>query len=505
MALTSFDEDPDEVEIITSFQGLTDGGEDYLSRLTGRVVAPQTGTYRLSIASDDASLLRLSLTGDPADLQPVAQVRGWVAMNEWTGQPGQTSEPIELNEGQEILIEARHAQGGGGNHLAVAWTLPDGTFEAPIGGSMVNRLPTETPLLRRVVDANLRGGTRADLERLTALAMNHTLPPAIEAEVMLAIATFDEPGPRDRVLGWWRPVDQSPRPMDSMRSILARTLPVLAEDSRPLVRASARSTANRLGVALDPVMLRATVFDRQADPGDRAACLAQLVQIGDDQVSKALEVSLRADDPELRAAARDSLASVDAEAALVEYGKAMSEGVDIERQRALLGLARIDDPRAIDRIRSETDSAFADSEEPRPWMVELLEAGSSSGDESLVAFAQDWKRRSLEDPSVWDVALFGGDPLAGARVARYHPSAACLRCHVIGGMGGDAGPSLAGLGARSDSRQILQSIIDPQAVLVEGYGDVSAMPNMRPLLTPREVRDLVAYLSTLTESVSEGH
>lgn len=505
MALTSFDEDPDEVEIITSFQGLTDGGEGYLTRLTGRVVAPRTGMYRLSIASDDASLLRLSLTGDPADLQPVAEVRGWVGMNEWTGQPGQTSEAIELREGQEVLIEARHAQGGGGNHLAVAWTLPDGTFEAPIGGAMVNRLPTETPLLRRVVDANLRGGTPADLERLTALAMNHTLPPAIEAEVMLAIATFDEPGPRDRVLGWWRPVDQNPRPMDSMRSILARTLPVLAEDSRPLVRASARSTANRLGVALDPVMLRATVFDRQADPGDRAACLAQLVQIGDDQISKALEVSLRADDPELRAAARDSLASVDAEAALAEYGKAMSEGVDIERQRALLGLARIKDPRAIARLRSETDSAFADSEEPRPWMVEVLEAGSSSGDESLVAFAQEWKRRSLEDPSVWDAALFGGDPLAGARVARYHPSAACLRCHVIGGMGGDAGPSLAGLGARSDSRQILQSIIDPQAVLVEGYGEVSAMPNMRPLLTPREVRDLVAYLSTLTESVSEGH
>ena len=202
--------------------------------------------------------------------------------------------------------------------------------------------------------------------------------------------------------------------------------------------------------------------------------------------------AFRADDPDLRAAALDALASVDAEAALAEYGKAMSEGVDIERQRALLGLARIKDPRAIARLRSETDSAFADSEEPRPWMVEVLEAGSSSGDESLVAFAQEWKRRSLEDPSVWDAALFGGDPLAGARVARYHPSAACLRCHVIGGMGGDAGPSLAGLGARSDSRQILQSIIDPQAVLVEGYGEVSAMPNMRPLLTPREVRDLVA-------------
>ena len=51
----------------------------------------------------------------------------------------------------------------------------------------------------------------------------------------------------------------------------------------------------------------------------------------------------------------------------------------------------------------------------------------------------------------------------------------------------------------ADPATILQSVIDPQAVLVEGYGSASAMPNLRQVLTPREVRDLVAYLSTLSE------
>ena len=505
LTLASFDDGPDEIEIITSFEGLVDGGDDFLTRLTGRVIAPQTGEYRFSIASDDSSLLRVSISGDPADLRPVARVSGWVGANEWSAQPRQTSEPIRMEAGQEILVEARHAQGGGGNHLAVAWTLPDGTFEAPIGGGGINRPPTETALLRRVVDANLRGGTPADLERLTRLAMNDTLPSAIDEEVMIAIATFDRPGPRDRVLGWWRPVDDEPRPIDSMRAVLARTLPVLAEDPRPGVRASARATASRLGVALDPEMLRVTVLDPRADSGDRAACLTQLAQIGDEKLPEALDASLRATDPELRAAARDVLASIDPEAGLDAYGQALSNGADVERQQALLGLAGLSDPKATERIRSETRMSFEAPGEPRPWMVELLEAGAASGDESLVAFAGNWKERSLEDPSAWDVALLGGDPVAGARVARYHPSAACLRCHVIGGMGGDAGPSLEGLGARSDARAILQSIIDPQAVLVEGYGEASAMPNMRPLLTPREVRDLVAYLSTLTETVDAGH
>ncbi|MBQ72619.1 MAG: hypothetical protein CMJ67_06905 [Planctomycetaceae bacterium] len=79
-----------------------------------------------------------------------------------------------------------------------------------------------------------------------------------------------------------------------------------------------------------------------------------------------------------------------------------------------------------------------------------------------------------------------------------------MRCHAIEGQGGDAGPSLAGIGARGDRANILQSIVDPHAVIVEGYGEASAMPNMKPLLTPREVRDLVAYLATLTDEDDGG-
>ena len=44
---------------------------------------------------------------------------------------------------------------------------------------------------------------------------------------------------------------------------------------------------------------------------------------------------------------------------------------------------------------------------------------------------------------------------------------------------------------------LLESIIHPQGEVAEGYGPVSSMPEMKPLLTPLEVRDLVAYLSTL--------
>jgi HEAT repeat protein/glucose/arabinose dehydrogenase/mono/diheme cytochrome c family protein len=503
LELAAFDREPDVVETVPVFEGLVNGGDRYLTRLTARLVAPQTGSYRFSIASDDGSVLRISTSGEIADLEPVARVQGWVGARQWNTQAGQTSRPINLVAGQEILVEARHAEGGGGDHVAVAWELPDGRFEGPIGAKS-DLHPSEIPLLRRVVDANVRGGTPANIEALAGIAMNPMLPGVIRDEAIRAIATFDAPGPRDRVLGWWRPASDGPRDLESLRPALARTLPILAEDDFGSVRTLARETAGRLGVALDPEMLRTTVLDSTAPPTDRAACLRQLVRLRDAELPAAIDATLTAEDAGLRAAGRDALADIDVDLGIAAYDAALADGEIIERQQAILGLARLDDDRAIERLTTQLEFAFDQQKVAVPWAVELLEAAERCGDDDLATFAQNWRARSVEDPAVWLVSLEGGDAAAGARVARFHTSASCLRCHVIDGRGGDAGPVLDGVGARSDRATILQSVVDPQAVVVEGYGEASAMPNMRQMLTPREVRDLVAYLASLTEAPKAG-
>ena len=51
---------------------------------------------------------------------------------------------------------------------------------------------------------------------------------------------------------------------------------------------------------------------------------------------------------------------------------------------------------------------------------------------------------------------------------------------------------LDGVALREDRSYLLQSLIDPSAVLVEGFGDASAMPPMHEILSPDEIRDVIA-------------
>jgi len=48
----------------------------------------------------------------------------------------------------------------------------------------------------------------------------------------------------------------------------------------------------------------------------------------------------------------------------------------------------------------------------------------------------------------------------------------CMRCHRAGGDGGEAGPNLAGFGAKHDREYILESIVKPNARIAPGYDTV---------------------------------
>ncbi|MDG2170719.1 MAG: HEAT repeat domain-containing protein [Opitutales bacterium] len=70
----------------------------------------------------------------------------------------------------------------------------------------------------------------------------------------------------------------------------------------------------------------------------------------------------------------------------------------------------------------------------------------------------------------YQLALEGGDPVRGKNVFLNNAQALCSKCHGLKQEDQRVGPSLQGIGKLRSRESLLQSIIDPQAEVVPGYG-----------------------------------
>ncbi len=66
-------------------------------------------------------------------------------------------------------------------------------------------------------------------------------------------------------------------------------------------------------------------------------------------------------------------------------------------------------------------------------------------------------------------------------------AASCLKCHRIGTMGGQIGPDLTAIGKRFDSKKILESIIEPSAVMDPKYRNTSYVMESGKIITGRPI------------------
>jgi mono/diheme cytochrome c family protein len=123
--------------------------------------------------------------------------------------------------------------------------------------------------------------------------------------------------------------------------------------------------------------------------------------------------------------------------------------------------------------------------------------------------------RSGGVPPGWKFALPGGDPAKGRQV---FADLECYKCHAIQGEnfpagGGDAknvGPELTGMGGMHPGEYFAESILMPNAVILDGPGYVgpdgkSIMPSFADSLSVAQLVDLVAFLKSLTAGGHHMH
>jgi len=150
---------PASTGALNTFESPSHVADWYGQRVRGFLHVPQSGAYTFYIATDDDGELWLSPNDQATSRQRIAYIQSnWAAVREWTKLASQQSAPQNLVAGQRYYIEARQAEGGGGDNLAVGWTgpgfptitvIPGNLLSPPDGTSYIFTQPAGTCLRAR--------------------------------------------------------------------------------------------------------------------------------------------------------------------------------------------------------------------------------------------------------------------------------------------------------------------------------------------------------------------
>ncbi|MEW8285947.1 MAG: c-type cytochrome [Candidatus Thiodiazotropha endolucinida] len=147
-----------------------------------------------------------------------------------------------------------------------------------------------------------------------------------------------------------------------------------------------------------------------------------------------------------------------------------------------------------------------DTESPMPAVDKAPIELSSIEMDAIIAYlqAKDGNEVTVSLPSPEEAeSVAGAETKASASTALPTPAAtaeeafgkfACSACHALDSADTLVGPGLVDIGARLSKEEIRQSIIDPNAVIAEGFP--AAMPaDLAEKMTVKELELLVTYLA----------
>ena len=387
------------------------------------------------------------------------------------------------------------------------------------------------------------------------------IQPATPGNVPVKIASVDGhgstplvnpenwPGWFDRVCGLWRPL--LPRNADAARDALRPHLLSVLRTTGTNTLLSAIAAVEKLTLTEAAPQLAALLKDTTQPAPVRVASLRTLgssefkVQ-SSKLLSDSVTLALSDTNSLVRREAVKLAAAGNPAAAVPLLERILTSEKDTRLvQAALSALGDIPGIAADTALVSPLELLKVDM-----WTAELtLELVEAAAKRPPGPAADALKRftdsRSKNDPlGSFRPMLAGGDAVEGKRLFNEHAGAQCLRCHAVRGAGGIVGPDLAGVGKRFTREQLLESMVFPNKTIATGFENativlkgganhsglvksesatelvldspedgkltlkksdiekrirgLSAMPEgVDKLMTRRELRDLVEYLSSL--------
>ncbi|GHC46313.1 DUF7133 domain-containing protein [Roseibacillus persicicus] len=412
------------------------------------------------------------------------------------------------------------------------------------------------PLIwRRLIHSAFRLAGQENAERLLTIAGTTKVPLPERQEALRLLLQWSNPHPVDQSLG--RYVPMRPRPEREIKDLIEKKLTPLLQHDSPVLNAAIALVAH-YEVAPSDLQndeLLALIEGPLIPAKARSTALALLERDETFSLTPLLIKILELEDQDrapvaLKLDAIDLLTERKPETSFPFLSQALTHEDPAYRQGAAVRLATHPHPEVPLLLVSYFDRLREQDNPDHTIELEMTLAAKVSAHHAPLDALTAYQESLDDDPlTPYLASLYGGDPERGAALFASHPTAQCARCHTgdarVDG-NGMAGPHLAGIGNKS-RRSLLESLVLPSATIAPGFAPISLtlnngeslsgplleatdthidlmvegqawrvlrtdiaeasepispMPAMASLLQKEEIRDLVAYLTTLKKMPS---
>ena len=334
-------------------------------------------------------------------------------------------------------------------------------------------------MIRRAISANNRIGDEASAKRLATFAANSEYDKDRKLDALRLLGQWESPDPHDPVNNSYRVIDTTKRNVADASSAVSAAFDTLVGNAEIVEKVV--DVAAKLKVKKASPKILEIVMNENAEPAARASALASLEQLEYEGMSKVLEeLGNNADSlsPQLASVYVDVLSrKAPAKAAGILNSVIASEGTSEEilrqKQKAFATLGNMKDSESEKAISTALASLKGGSlaTELQLDVIKACEVRGGSIADAAAAYMKGLaEQKVIADRYLW--AMKGGDVARGEKVFREKTEVSCVRCHRIDGTGGKVGPDLSGVGKQYDRRGVLESIVDPNLKIADGFGQI---------------------------------
>jgi quinoprotein glucose dehydrogenase len=412
----------------------------------------------------------------------------------------------------------------------------------PEVAALLETNPASEPVARRAINASLRVGTPASAARLLDYALSESSPRAMREAAFETLKAWREPPRLDLVDGRARKLQPA-----AIDAVLTPKLDALLALADPQLKTLAVEIMIAHGLKARTEQLATIVADDSA-PGELRAQTLRLMakeQKEPAAFQRALDAALGEKSPApLHRAGMELLLPARAGRLVTESQDVLKNRTIAERQHAIALLAQAATAPA-DAVLDQLGAMLAGGKCPPALQLDVIEALRLRGpaNPALAAKLQTYTASAAATAKA--ELLAGGDVLRGRDVVANGLAANCMACHSLepNGAGSSVGPNLRLIGNDRDPNYLLEALVAPSASIAPGFGvvtvtlkdksevvgtlaretamavtlrlfdgknrtiprseiasqtnPISVMPPMVGILQPGEMRDVVAYLSSL--------